>query len=126
MHWYTGPQLVPYLETIQRLLRPHRARPMRFPVQWVNRPNLDFRGFSGHGHPRASCKPGDDVLVAASRKPAKITRIVTMDGDQPAAIAGEAVTLVLDREVDVSRGDMLTHAGQTPEYANQFQARWCG
>ena len=66
---------------------------------------------------------GDDLLVAASRKPAKLKRIVTMDGDLDEAIAGQAVTLVLDREVDISRGDMLVHAGETPEYSNQFQAR---
>ena len=95
---------------------------MRFPVQWVNRPNLDFRGFSGTVA-SGVVTAGDEVLVAASRKPAKITRIVTMDGDIDRAIAGQAVTLVLDREVDISRGDMLAHSGQTPEFSNQFQAR---
>ncbi len=71
-------------------------------------------------------KAGDDVLVAASRKPARISRIVTMDGVLEQAIAGQAVTLVLDREVDVSRGDVLVHPGQTPDYSNQFQRGWCG
>jgi bifunctional enzyme CysN/CysC len=121
MPWYTGPQLVPYLETVE-VATDRTQKPMRFPVQWVNRPNLDFRGFSGtvaSGVLRA----GDEVLVAASRKPAKITRIVTMDGDQGEAIAGEAVTITLDREVDISRGDVLTHPGETPEYSDQFQAR---
>ena len=121
MPWYKGPQLVPYLETIE-VSSDRTAKPMRFPVQWVNRPNLDFRGFSGTVA-SGVVKLGDDVLVAASRKPAKITRIVTMDGDLDQAIAGQAVTLVLDREVDVSRGDILSHPGQTPEYSNQFQAR---
>jgi bifunctional enzyme CysN/CysC len=66
---------------------------------------------------------GDEVLVAASRKPAVVKRIVTMDGDLDRAVAGQAVTLVLDREIDISRGDVLTHPGATPEYSNQFQAR---
>ncbi|MDR3472735.1 MAG: sulfate adenylyltransferase subunit CysN [Devosia sp.] len=119
--WYRGPQLVPYLETI-KVAEDRVSRPMRFPVQWVNRPNLDFRGFSGTVAAGA-VRLGDDVLVAASRKPAKVLRIVTMDGDLDEAIAGQAVTLVLDREVDISRGDVLVHPGETPEYSNQFQAR---
>ncbi|MBN9345942.1 MAG: sulfate adenylyltransferase subunit CysN [Devosia sp.] len=121
MPWYTGPQLVPYLETIE-VASDRTSQPLRFPVQWVNRPNLDFRGFSGTVA-SGVVKVGDEVLIAASRKPAVVTRIVTMDGDLEAAIAGQAVTLVLDREVDISRGDVLSHPGQTPEYSNQFQAR---
>jgi len=119
--WYSGPQLLGYLETIV-VGEDRTAAPMRFPVQWVNRPNLDLRGFSGT-LASGVVRPGDEVLVAASRKPAKVSRIITMDGDLPCAIAGQAVTLVLDREVDVSRGDVLTHPGQTPEYSTQFQAR---
>ncbi|HZY67436.1 MAG TPA: sulfate adenylyltransferase subunit CysN, partial [Devosia sp.] len=121
MPWYKGPQLVPHLETVE-VSSDRTSRPMRFPVQWVNRPNLDFRGFSG-SVASGTVKVGDEVLVAASRKPAKVTRIVTMDGDLDEAIAGQAVTLVLDREVDISRGDVLSHPGETPEYSNQFQAR---
>jgi bifunctional enzyme CysN/CysC len=121
MPWYKGPQLVPYLETIE-VASDRTSQPLRFPVQWVNRPNLDFRGFSGTVA-SGVVKVGDDILVAASRKPAKVTRIVTMDGDLGEAIAGQAVTLVLDREVDISRGDVLSHPGETPEYSNQFQAR---
>jgi bifunctional enzyme CysN/CysC len=119
--WFTGPALVPYLEEIE-VASDRTGKLMRFPVQWVNRASLDFRGFSGTVA-SGIINVGDEVLVAASRKPAKITRIVTMDGDQAEAIAGEAVTVVLDREVDISRGDVLTHAGKTPEYSNQFQAR---
>jgi len=119
--WYRGPQLVPYLEELE-VATDRTARPLRFPVQWVNRASLDFRGFSGTVA-SGSIKVGDDVLVAASRKPAKVTRIVTMDGDLSEAIAGEAVTIVLDREIDISRGDVLTHPGETPQYSNQFQAR---
>ena len=119
--WYKGPQLVPYLESIE-VADDRTAQPMRFPVQWVNRASIDFRGFSGT-LASGVVNVGDEVLVAASRKPAHIKRIVTLDGDLPSAIAGQAVTLVLDREVDISRGDVLTHQGQTPEYSNQFQAR---
>ena len=119
--WYRGPQLVPYLESIE-VAEDRVERPLRFPVQWVNRPDLDFRGFSGTVAAGAVAI-GDDLLVAASRKPAKVTRIVTMDGDLERAVAGQAVTLVLDREVDISRGDVLVNPGQTPEYSNQFQAR---
>src|SRR5690606_28041593 len=93
----------------------------RFSVQWVNRPDLDFRGFSGTVA-SGTVRVGDEVLDAASRKPAEIRRIVTMDGDLTEAVAGQAVTLVLDREIDVSRGDVLTHPGETPDYSNQFQA----
>jgi bifunctional enzyme CysN/CysC len=121
MPWYTGPQLVPYLETIE-VAADRTEKAFRFPVQWVNRPNLDFRGFSGTVA-SGIVSVGDEILVAASRKPAAVNRIVTMDGDLDQAIAGQAVTLVLDREVDVSRGDVLVHAGETPELSNQFQAR---
>ena len=121
MPWYSGPQLVPYLETIE-VATDRTARPLRFPVQWVNRPNLDFRGLSGTVA-SGIVKVGDDLLVAASRKPARVARIVTMDGDLSEAIAGQAITIVLDREVDVSRGDVLAHPGEVPEFSNQFQAR---
>jgi bifunctional enzyme CysN/CysC len=121
MPWFTGTPLVPYLEAIE-VAQDKSAKAFRFPVQWVNRPNLDFRGFSGTVA-SGNVKVGDEVLVAASRKPAKISRIVTMDGELDAAIAGQAVTLVLDREVDVSRGDVLAHSGAVPEFSNQFQAR---
>jgi bifunctional enzyme CysN/CysC len=119
--WYTGQPLVPYLEQID-ISEDRTTQKMRFPVQWVNRPNLDFRGFSGTVA-SGKVKVGDEVLVAASRKPAVVSRIVTLDGDKPEAIAGEAVTLTLDREVDISRGDVLSHPGETPEFSNQFQAR---
>ncbi len=119
--WYSGAPLVPYLEEIE-IAEDRAAQKFRFPVQWVNRPNLDFRGFSGTVA-SGVIAVGDEVLVASSRKPAAVKRIVTMDGDLQRAIAGQAVTLVLDREVDISRGDVLTHGGETPEFSNQFQAR---
>ena len=118
--WYTGAPLLPYLEEIA-VDEDRTQTPLRFPVQWVNRPDLDFRGFSGTVA-SGTVAVGDEVLDAASRKPSRIKRIVTMDGDLPRAIAGQAVTLVLDSEIDVSRGDVLSHPGQTPDYSNQFQA----
>ena len=121
MDWYDGPALLPYLERIETG-KDLSQNPMRFPVQWVNRPDLDFRGFSGT-LVSGEVARGDEVLVAASRKPAKIARIVTMDGDLDRAVAGQAITLVLDREIDVSRGDLLVKPGETPEFSDQFQAR---
>jgi bifunctional enzyme CysN/CysC len=121
MPWFSDTPLVPYLETIE-VAEDKAERPFRFPVQWVNRPNLDFRGFSGTVA-SGSIAIGDEVLIASSRKPAVVSRIVTMDGDIEHAGAGQAVTLVLDREVDISRGDVLSLPGETPEYSNQFQAR---
>ncbi|ODT68276.1 MAG: adenylyl-sulfate kinase [Pelagibacterium sp. SCN 63-23] len=119
--WYRGQPLVPYLENID-VGEDRTTQGFRFPVQWVNRPNLDFRGFSGT-IASGSITVGDEVLVASSRKPARVQSIVTMDGSPVRAVAGEAVTLVLDRELDISRGDVLTFPGHTPEYSNQFQAR---
>jgi bifunctional enzyme CysN/CysC len=119
--WYSGPALVPYLESID-VSEDRTEEKFRFPVQWVNRPDLDFRGFSGTVA-SGSIAVGDDVLIASSRRPASVKRIVTMGGDLDAAVAGQAVTLVLDREVDLSRGDVLSRPGETPEFSNQFQAR---
>jgi bifunctional enzyme CysN/CysC len=119
--WYKGTPLVPYLEQLD-VSEDRSTEKFRFPVQWVNRPDLDFRGFSGtvaSGH----ISVGEEVLIASSRKPAIISRIVTMDGELQSAGAGQAVTLVLDREVDLSRGDVLSRPGETPEFSNQFQAR---
>lgn len=119
--WYSGPPLLRYLETVD-VSSDRGTLPFRFPVQWVNRADLDFRGFAGTVASGA-VRVGQDVVVAASRTTATISRIVTMDGDLPDAVAGEAVTLVLDREIDVSRGDMLTLAEQPPETSTQIQAR---
>jgi len=119
--WFTGTPLVPCLESVE-VAEDRTAGKLRFPVQWVNRPNLDFRGFSGTVASGAVAV-GDEVLIASSRKPAVVKSIVTMDGELSRAVAGQAVTLVLDREVDISRGDVLSHPGETPEFSNQFQAR---
>jgi len=119
--WFTGTPLVPYLETVE-VAEDRVEADFRFAVQWVNRPNLDFRGFSGT-IVSGAIAPGDEVLVSASRVPARVSRIVTMDGDLDRASAGQAVTLVLDREIDVSRGDMFARPGAVPEFSNQFQAQ---
>ena len=120
MPWYKGPALLDHLNTVD-VESDLGAKPFRMPVQWVNRPNLDFRGFSGtisSGH----VKPGDSVVVAASGRTTKVTRIVTMDGDLDEGVAGEAVTICLADEVDISRGDILAPASARPEVSDQFSA----
>lgn len=121
MPWYDGPALLPHLETVPVEADRAGAAPFRLPVQWVNRPDLDFRGFAGTiaaGHIRT----GDAVRIVPSGKTTKVARIVTFDGDRDAASAGEAVTLVLADEVDCSRGDVIAAADAPPEAASQFEA----
>jgi bifunctional enzyme CysN/CysC len=121
MPWYSGPSLLEYLENVE-LAEVNAAKPFRMRVQWVNRPNLDFRGFCGTI--ASGCvKPGDALVVPASGQSSRVTRIVTMDGDLDEACAGQAVTLCLADEIDISRGDMLTTPAQRPSHADQFQAR---
>ena len=98
------------------------TKPMRFPVQWVNRPHQDFRGYSGT-LASGAIAVGSDIVIAPSQNTAKVARIVTMDGDRKKVSAGEAVTLVLDREIDISRGDIFAKPGELPECSDQFQAR---
>src|SRR5690606_37550672 len=102
-------------------------KPFRLPVQWVNRPDLDFRGFSGT-IAGGRVKPGDAVAVAKSGRTSTVTRIVTMDGDLSAAVAGDAVTLTLADEVDISRGDVLADPQSRPAVSDQFAAHllWMG
>ena len=119
--WYPGPSLIQHLEVIE-VGSDLAQKPFRMPVQWVNRPNLDFRGFSGT-IASGVVKPGDTVVVAKSGREAKVARIVTQDGDLPDAKASEAVTIVLDREIDVSRGDLLVPPEHRPSVADQFAAR---
>ena len=95
MPWYDGPSLLDYLETVD-VDRAAATRPFRFPVQWVNRPNVDFRGFAGTVA-AGSVAPGDPVVVAGSGRPSRIKEIVTFDGPLDRAAAGDAVTLTLDR-----------------------------
>src|SRR5690606_22034241 len=115
--WYDGPTLIEHLETV--IVDDVEAEsPLRFPVQYVNRPNLDFRGFAGTVA-SGSVAPGDEVVVAKSGKLAHVKRIVTQDGDLDRAVAGQAVTLVLDEEVEVSRGNMLVAPGARPPVSDQ-------
>ncbi|MBN9245286.1 MAG: sulfate adenylyltransferase subunit CysN [Mesorhizobium sp.] len=120
MNWYAGPTLVEHLETV--VVDDVAAElPFRFPVQYVNRPNLDFRGFAGT-IASGSVAAGDEVVVAKSGKATRIRRIVAQGGDLAGAVAGQAVTLVLDDEVEVSRGNMLVAPDARPQVADQFCA----
>lgn len=119
--WYDGPTLLQHLEQVP-VGRDTASGPLRFPVQWVNRPNQDFRGFSGTVEAGAA-SPGDPVVVLPSGRTSRIERVVTLDGDLDRAVAGQAVTLVLADEIDVSRGDVIAAAAQPPEVADQFTAR---
>ena len=103
--WYGGPSLLEHLETVD-VEAVADGRPFRMPVQWVNRPDADFRGYAGTVA-TGRVQPGDAVAVQPSGRTAAVQRIVTMDGDLAEARAGDAVTLVLDRDVDISRGDVL-------------------
>jgi len=116
--WYHGPSLIEHLESVD-VTQDLAARPFRFPVQWVNRPDLDFRGFAGT-IASGRIAPGDQVVVAASGRASRIARIVTADGDLDAAQAGQAVTLTLEDEVDVARGDVLARPAERPAVADQF------
>jgi len=126
MPWYTGPSLLQALESAD-VATLDAASPLRLPVQWVNRPNQDFRGFAGTVA-AGTVAPGDDVVVLPSGRRTRVQRIVTADGDLAQAVAGQAVTLTLAEEVDVSRGDVIAAAGDPPQVADQFAAHllWMG
>ena len=119
--WYVGPSLMTHLENVEIDNTGSQLRPFRMPVQWVNRPNLDFRGFAGLIS-EGLIRPGDAVRVLPSGKTSKVSRIVTMDSDLQAAVAGQSVTIVLADELDCSRGDVLAAADDPPEIADQFEA----
>ena len=120
MPWYRGPALLDYLETVD-VQSDDLAKPFRFQVQWVNRPNLDFRGYAGTVASGRIGK-GDAVVVAASGRTSRIQDIVTYDGSLNAAQAGDAVTLTLDDEIDIARGDVLVEPTARPEVSDQFAA----
>jgi len=118
--WYTGPNLLEFLENVEIAASSTNA-PLRMPVQWVNRPNLDFRGFSGRilG---GSVKPGDAIRVLPSGKTSTVARIVSLDGDKAQGVSGESVTLTLADEIDISRGDVISSAHDPAGLADQFEA----
>ena len=119
--WYAGPSLISYLETVAIDATGAQRRPFRMPVQWVNRPNLDFRGFAGLIS-QGWVRPGDSVRVLPSGRTSTVSRIVTQDADLQEAVAGQAVTLTLADQLDCSRGDVLAAAEDPPEMADQFEA----
>jgi bifunctional enzyme CysN/CysC len=118
--WYEGPALMEYLETVEIEER-LQGGPFRMPVQWVNRPNLDFRGFSGP-IVGGTIHPGDSVRVLPGGRQSTVERLVTKDGDLAEACAGESITVTLADEIDVSRGDVLAAADSPPAVADQFEA----
>ena len=118
--WYRGPTLLEQLETVE-VADSSTAGSFRFPVQWVNRPDATFRGYAGT-LAGGSARPGDEVVVVRNGEAARIERIVTRDADLQAAYAGDAVTLTLDREVDVGRGDILSPPNQLPDLSDQIAA----
>jgi bifunctional enzyme CysN/CysC len=120
MPWFAGPTLLGHLEATPANAN-ERDAPFRLPVQWVNRPNQDFRGFSGT-IASGTIRPGDRVAVLPSGRVTTVARIVTMDGDQSEAVASQAVTLVLADEIDVSRGDVLADPERMPQTSDQFSA----
>jgi bifunctional enzyme CysN/CysC len=120
MPWYTGATLMQHLEQVP-VGDAASAQAFRLPVQWVNRPNADFRGFAGQ-IVSGGVRQGDRVRVLPSGRESQVARIVSADGDLPLAVAGQSVTLTLTSEVDVSRGDVIAAAGAAPQVASQFEA----
>jgi bifunctional enzyme CysN/CysC len=121
MPWYDGPTLLEYLETVEVDQSQLVAAPFRLPVQWVNRPDLDFRGFAGTVA-SGTVAAGERVVVLPSGRQSTVDRIVTYDGDLQLAVAGQAVTLTLADEIDVSRGDVIARPEDAPDVGDQFEA----
>ncbi len=120
MAWYDGPTLMQQLESAPLDATRLQSKALRMPVQWVNRPNLDFRGFSGQ-IASGVVRPGDPVRIAPSGRETQIARIVTSDGDLEVAVAGQSVTLTLTDDIDCSRGDIIVDARAPAESADQFE-----
>jgi bifunctional enzyme CysN/CysC len=118
--WYDGPTLMEQLESVQ-IEEQRQSRPFRMPVQWVNRPDQSFRGFAGM-IVSGVVQQGDRVKALPSGKESRVTRIVTRDGDRDRGIAGQSITLTIEHEIDISRGDVLASADSPPGVADQFQA----
>ncbi|BDW80789.1 adenylyl-sulfate kinase [Erythrobacter sp. Dej080120_24] len=119
--WYDGPSLIHHLETVEVANTAAQERAFRMPVQWVNRPNLDFRGFAGQ-IASGTIRPGDPVRIVPAGKTSTVKSISTFDGDLEEAVAGQSVTLTLADEVDCSRGDVIAAAGDPPEASDHFRA----
>jgi bifunctional enzyme CysN/CysC len=127
MPWYTGPSLIEHLEAVEFDANAAQGLPFRMSVQWVNRPNLDFRGYAGW-IARGGVRAGDEILVLPRRSRARVERIVTADGDLPAATEGQSVTLTVSDEIDVSRGDVIVAGDSSVRARRDFKARllWTG
>jgi bifunctional enzyme CysN/CysC len=121
MPWYTGPALLEHLETVPVASRAYGEEPFRLAVQWVNRPNQNFRGYAGR-IASGRVRVGDEVAVLPAGRTSTVARIVTFDGDLEEAIAGQSVTLTLTDEVDCSRGDIIASAAQPPEPVARVEA----
>lgn len=121
MPWYSGPTLISHLDNVKIDKNKNLPKDFRMPVQWVNRPNLDFRGFSGR-IASGIVKPGDEIRIVPSGITSHINRIITFDGDLEKAVTGQSVTLTLNDEVDCSRGQIITSASSPIEISDQFEA----
>jgi bifunctional enzyme CysN/CysC len=119
--WYQGPTLVQYLETVNTAVS-EKEQPFRMAVQWVNRPDSDFRGFTGRVA-SGVVRPNDKIKILPSGEEAEVARIITYDGDLTTAACGESITCTLDKEVDVSRGDVFVASTQPCEVAKQFETK---
>ena len=120
MPWYEGPSLMQFLETCEVDEARLQRLPLRLPIQWVNRPHLDFRGFCGQVA-SGTLVPGQRIRVQPSGRETRVARIVAIDGDRERAVAGESVTITLEDEVDLSRGDVVSAADSPAEVADQFE-----
>ncbi|MEZ8225882.1 sulfate adenylyltransferase subunit CysN [Vibrio splendidus] len=120
MGWYPGATLMKLLETV-KIDQDKNLHHMRFPVQYVNRPNLDFRGFCGT-LASGQVRTGDEITALPSGKSSQVKSIFTYDGELDSALPGQAITITLEDEIDVSRGDMLVHKGAEPQLTNKFDA----
>ena len=119
--WYNGPSLLEHLDTVPLDVAADAEKPLRMPVQWVNRPNQNFRGFSGQ-IASGTMGPGAEVRILPSGRLTRLERIVTLDGDVDDAAAGQSVTVTFEDEIDCSRGDVIAAAADPPEAADQFEA----
>jgi bifunctional enzyme CysN/CysC len=119
--WYTGPTLLEHLDTVELDAEADAEKPFRMPVQWVNRPNQNFRGFSGQ-IASGRCGPGAEIRILPSGRTTRIERIATLGADLDEAVAGQSVTITFADEIDCSRGDVIAAAGDPPESADQFEA----